>query len=122
MVCGETSAGWYRAYRAEQKELPPSEWSDGNGPRQDDSVQLYDLLGSKEYRKELDKQFKTTNQFRRHRGGHVADRFDVPELDTIYIDKPLQKHNLIRPSPALTASWKAKVKGWSSTISALSAR
>ena len=24
------------------------------------------------------------------------DRFDVPELDTIYIDKPLQKHNLIQ--------------------------
>ena len=47
----------------EQKELPPSEMVKMVMTRgKDDSVQLYDLLGSKEYRKELDKQFKTTNQ------------------------------------------------------------
>jgi type I restriction enzyme R subunit len=42
----------------------------------DDPKALYDLLGNKEYRKELDRQFKKAEvQLQdRHRGRHVADR------------------------------------------------
>jgi type I restriction enzyme R subunit len=43
----------------EQKELPPSEMVKMVMTRgKDDNAKLYELLGSKEYRKELDKQFK----------------------------------------------------------------
>lgn len=47
----------------EQKELPPSEMVKMVMTRgKDDDEALYDLLGTKEYRKELDKQFKTLNR------------------------------------------------------------
>ena len=79
----------------------------------DDDEALYDLLGTKEYRKELDKQFKNAKS--NFKIAIVVDMwltgFDVPELDTIYIDKPLQNITLSRPFLALTVNWKAKVKG-----------
>ncbi|HFT0551815.1 TPA: type I restriction enzyme endonuclease domain-containing protein, partial [Klebsiella pneumoniae] len=79
----------------------------------DDSVQLYDLLGSKEYRKELDKQFK--NDKSNFKIAIVVDMwltgFDVPELDTIYIDKPLQKHNLIQTISRVNRKLEGKSKG-----------
>ena len=66
---------------------------------QDDEEAMYNLLGTKECRRELDKQFK--NPKSNFKIAIVVDMwltgFDVPELDTIYIDKPLQKHNLNRP-------------------------
>ena len=61
----------------------------------DDETEFYDLLGTKDDRKELDKQFK--NPKSNFKIAIVVDMwltgFDVPALDTIYIDKPLQKHN-----------------------------
>lgn len=98
----------------EQKELPPSEMVKMVMTRgKDDSVQLYDLLGSKEYRKELDKQFK--NDKSNFKIAIVVDMwltgFDVPELDTIYIDKPLQKHNLIQTISRVNRKLEGKSKG-----------
>ena len=62
----------------------------------DDPKELYDLLGTKEYRKELDRQFK--NKKSNFKIAMVVDMwltgFDVPFLDSIYIDKPIQQHNL----------------------------
>lgn len=37
--------------------------------------------------------------------------FDVPELDTIYIDKPLQKHNLIQTISRVNRKMEGKSKG-----------
>ena len=65
---------------------------------QDDTKEFYDLLGTKEYRKELDRQFK--NEKSNFKIAIVVDMwltgFDVPFLDSIYIDKPIQQHNLIQ--------------------------
>ncbi len=98
----------------EQKQLPTSEMVKMVMTRgKDDSVQLYDLLGSKEYRKELDKQFK--NDKSNFKIAIVVDMwltgFDVPELDTIYIDKPLQKHNLIQTISRVNRKLEGKSKG-----------
>ena len=64
----------------------------------DDEEDLYNMLGTKEYRKSLDTQFKKAES--NFKIAIVVDMwltgFDVPFLDTIYIDKPLQKHNLIQ--------------------------
>ncbi len=63
----------------------------------DDEEILYKMLGTPEHRKELDRQFK--NEKSNFKIAIVVDMwltgFDVPFLDSIYIDKPIQRHNLI---------------------------
>ncbi|KUI97382.1 type I restriction endonuclease subunit R [Vibrio sp. MEBiC08052] len=80
---------------------------------QDDVAEMYALLGTKDYRKELDKQFK--NPQSNFKIAIVVDMwltgFDVPELDTIYIDKPLQKHNLIQTISRVNRKFEGKDKG-----------
>lgn len=98
----------------EQKELPPSEMVRMVMTRgKDDDAVMYDLLGTKEYRKELDKQFKNAKS--NFKIAIVVDMwltgFDVPELDTIYIDKPLQKHNLIQTISRVNRRLEGKSKG-----------
>lgn len=79
----------------------------------DDPKELYDLLGSKEYRKELDRQFKTEKS--NFKIAIVVDMwltgFDVPFLDTIYIDKPIQQHNLIQTISRVNRKFEGKNKG-----------
>lgn len=79
----------------------------------DDDADMYHLLGSKDYRKDLDKQFK--NPKSNFKIAIVVDMwltgFDVPELDTIYIDKPLQKHNLIQTISRVNRKFEGKDKG-----------
>ncbi|WP_245673248.1 type I restriction enzyme endonuclease domain-containing protein [Endozoicomonas ascidiicola] len=79
----------------------------------DDDSELYDLLGSKDYRKELDKQFK--NEKSNFKIAIVVDMwltgFDVPCLDTIYIDKPIQKHSLIQTISRVNRTYAGKDKG-----------
>ncbi|WP_434999602.1 type I restriction endonuclease subunit R [Vibrio scophthalmi] len=79
----------------------------------DDDEEQYRLLGSKDYRKDLDKQFK--NPKSNFKIATVVDMwltgFDVPELDTIYIDKPLQKHNLIQTISRVNRKFEGKDKG-----------
>lgn len=79
----------------------------------DDPKELYDLLGTKEYRKELDRQFK--NEKSNFKIAIVVDMwltgFDVPFLDTIYIDKPIQQHNLIQTISRVNRKFKGKNKG-----------
>ena len=76
--------------------------------------ELYDMLGTKEYRKELDTQFKNAKS--NFKIAIVVDMwltgFDVPFLDTMYIDKPIQQHNLIQTISRVTASLKVKKKDW----------
>ena len=79
----------------------------------DDEKTLYDLLGTKEYRNELDKQFK--NPKSNFKIAIVVDMwltgFDVPFLDTIYIDKPIARHNLIQTISRVNRKYAGKDKG-----------
>ncbi len=79
----------------------------------DDEKTLYALLGTKEYRKTLDTQFKTAESH--FKIAIVVDMwltgFDVPFLDTIYIDKPLKTHNLIQTISRVNRNFAGKTKG-----------
>lgn len=79
----------------------------------DDEKELYNVLGTKEYRKTLDTQFK--NEKSNFKIAIVVDMwltgFDVPFLDTIYIDKPIQEHNLIQTISRVNRKYKSKEKG-----------
>ena len=74
---------------------------------------LFELLGNKKTRKELDRQFK--NEKSNFKIAIVVDMwltgFDVPCLDTIYIYKPLQKHSLIQTISRVNRVYKGKDKG-----------
>jgi type I restriction enzyme R subunit len=79
----------------------------------DDEKELYETLGTKEYRKTLDTQFK--NEKSNFKIAIVVDMwltgFDVPFLDTIYIDKPIQEHNLIQTISRVNRKYASKEKG-----------
>lgn len=79
----------------------------------DDEKALYDMLGSKDDRKELDRQFKTAKS--NFKIAIVVDMwltgFDVPFLDTMYIDKPVKRHNLIQTISRVNRKYKQKEKG-----------
>ncbi|MEO1393078.1 MAG: HsdR family type I site-specific deoxyribonuclease [Cyanobacteria bacterium J06634_5] len=79
----------------------------------DEDKDLYRLLGGKDYRKELDRQFKKGKS--NFKIAIVVDMwltgFDVPFLDTIYIDKPIQRHNLIQTISRVNRKFQTKEKG-----------
>ena len=79
----------------------------------DDEPELYDMLGTKEDRKELDRQFKNIKS--NFKIAIVVDMwltgFDVPSLDTIYIDKPIQQHTLIQTISRVNRVYEGKDKG-----------
>jgi type I restriction enzyme R subunit len=98
----------------EQREIKPMERIKMIMTRgKDDPEKLYNLLGTKEYRKELDRQFK--NEKSNFKIAVVVDMwltgFDVPFLDTIYIDKPIQQHNLIQTISRVNRKFEGKNKG-----------
>ena len=80
---------------------------------QNDEKELYDMCGTKEYRKKLDKQFK--NDYSNFKIAIVVDMwitgFDVPSLAVMYIDKPLQKHTLIQTISRVNRVFEGKDKG-----------
>ena len=79
----------------------------------DDKKELWDLLGNDDYKKELDRQFKKVKS--NFKIAIVVDMwltgFDVPELDTMYIDKPVQQHTLIQTISRVNRVCKGKDKG-----------
>ena len=79
----------------------------------DDKKDLYDAIGPKEEKKELDRQFK--NEKSNFKIAMVVDMwltgFDVPFLDTIYIDKPLQQHSLIQTISRVNRVYEGKEMG-----------
>lgn len=79
----------------------------------DDEKALYDMLGDKAERKKLDAQFKKAES--NFKIAIVVDMwltgFDVPFLDTIYIDKPVQRHNLIQTISRVNRKFENKQKG-----------
>ncbi|MBO6659576.1 MAG: type I restriction endonuclease subunit R [Roseivirga sp.] len=98
----------------ERKELMPIERVKMVMTRdKDDPNELYELLGTKENKKELDRQFK--NEKSNFKIAIVVDMwltgFDVPFLDTIYIDKPIQRHSLIQTISRVNRKFTGKNKG-----------
>ncbi|MEK6507412.1 type I restriction endonuclease subunit R [Myroides sp. C4067] len=98
----------------EQQEIKPIERVKMVMTRnKDDEQTLWDLLGNKEERKELDRQFKQLKS--NFKIAIVVDMwltgFDVPFLDTIYIDKPLQTHNLIQTISRVNRKYQGKDRG-----------
>lgn len=79
----------------------------------DDEKELWDMLGNSDKRKELDRQFK--NPKSNFKIAIVVDMwltgFDVPFLDSIYIDKPIQQHNLIQTISRVNRRFENKEKG-----------
>lgn len=80
----------------------------------DDPKDLYDLIGTDESRKEAATQFKDINS--NFKIAIVVDMwltgFDVPFLDTIYIDKLLsQEHNIIQTISRVNRAYPGKDNG-----------
>ena len=79
----------------------------------DDNETLYNLLGNDEDRKKLDLAFKDPES--EFKVAIVVDMwitgFDVPCLDTMYIDKPLQRHTLIQTISRVNRVYEGKDKG-----------
>ena len=98
----------------EEEELKPIEMVKLVMTRnKDDEKELYDMLGTKEDRKELDRQFKNVKS--NFKIAIVVDMwltgFDVPCLDTIYIDKPIQQHTLIQTISRVNRVYEGKDRG-----------
>ena len=98
----------------EKKEIKPMERIKMIMTRgKDDPKEMYHALGTKEDRKELDRQFK--NEKSNFKIAMVVDMwltgFDVPFLDSIYIDKPIQQHNLIQTISRVNRRFSNKSKG-----------
>ena len=98
----------------DRKELKPMEKIKMVMTRnKDDEKGLFDMLGTKDDRKEFDRQFK--NPKSNFKIAIVVDMwltgFDVPELDTIYIDKPIQQHTLIQTISRVNRVCEGKDKG-----------
>lgn len=79
----------------------------------DDPKDLWEILGSSDSKKELDRQFKNAKS--NFKIAIVVDMwltgFDVPFLDTLYIDKPVQQHNLIQTISRVNRKFEGKNKG-----------
>lgn len=79
----------------------------------DDDATFYKLLGTSDYRKTLDSEFK--NEKSNFKIAIVVDMwltgFDVPSLDTIYIDKLIKQHNLIQTISRVNRKFEGKNKG-----------
>ncbi len=80
----------------------------------DDPKELYSLLGDKDYRKFLDKEFKSEQS-----NFHIAivvdmwvTGFDVPSLTMLYNDKPLSKHTLIQTISRVNRKFQTKEFGF----------
>lgn len=98
----------------EQREIKPMERIKMIMTRgKDDPEELYNMLGDKKHRKELDRQFKESKS--NFKIAIVVDMwltgFDVPFLDTIYVDKPIQRHNLIQTISRVNRKYSGKEKG-----------
>ncbi|MDX9913506.1 MAG: type I restriction endonuclease subunit R [Candidatus Moranbacteria bacterium] len=79
----------------------------------DDPKELFDMLGTKDDRKELDRQFKNAKS--NFKIAIVVDMwltgFDVPFLEAIYIDKPIQQHSLIQTISRVNRVYEGKEYG-----------
>ncbi|CAM3704990.1 type I restriction endonuclease subunit R [Polynucleobacter antarcticus] len=107
-------AGGAEVSEEERKKIKPMERIKMIMTRgKDDDETLYNLLGTSDYRKTLDAEFK--NEKSNFKIAIVVDMwltgFDVPFLDSIYIDKPIKQHNLIQTISRVNRKFEGKNKG-----------
>lgn len=78
-----------------------------------DEPEMYKLLGTSDYRAELARLFKDENS--NFKIAIVVDMwltgFDCECLDTMYLDKPLERHSLIQTISRVNRVFKGKEKG-----------
>lgn len=78
-----------------------------------DKKELTDFIGDSKYRKKLAKVFK--NEKSNFKIAIVVDMwitgFDVPSMDTMYLDKPVETHNLIQTISRVNRVFKGKEEG-----------
>jgi type I restriction enzyme R subunit len=108
------SDGTVELTEKEKKKIKPSQRIKMVMTRgKDDEEEMYNLLRTKDDRKEMDRQFK--NEKSNFKIAIVVDMwltgFDVPFLDTMYIDKPIQRHNLIQTISRVNRKFEGKEKG-----------
>ena len=79
----------------------------------DDPKEMYEILGNDEHKRNLEVQFKKLHS--NFKIAIVVDMwltgFDVPFLDAIYIDKPIQKHSLIQAISRVNRIYEGKEYG-----------
>lgn len=79
----------------------------------DDEKELFDLLGGDTYRSELADLFK--DEYSNFKIAIVVDMwitgFDCESLDTMYVDKPLEKHTLIQTISRVNRVFEGKDSG-----------
>ncbi len=98
----------------DKKEIKPSEKIKMVMTRhKDDPKELYNMLGTKDDRKEMDRQFKNAKS--NFKIAIVVDMwltgFDVPFLEAIYIYKPIQQHSLIQTISRVNRVYEGKEVG-----------
>lgn len=112
-VVRECEAGATLSQEEKQKLKPIEQIKMVMTRHQDDPKALYEMLGTKDNRKELDRQFKHAKS--NFKIAIVVDMwltgFDVPFLDAIYIDKPLQQHSLIQTISRVNRVYEGKEIG-----------
>lgn len=78
-----------------------------------DKAELADLIGDAKHRKSLAKAFKDEKS--NFKIAIVVDMwitgFDVPSMDTMYLDKPVETHNLIQTISRVNRIFKGKEEG-----------
>lgn len=79
----------------------------------DDKKELYNLAGNKKYHELLERHFKNIKT--NFKIAIIVDMwttgFDVPDLDTMYIDKPIKLHNLIQTISRVNRKYGIKQNG-----------
>ena len=95
-------------------------------PSNKDSEEMQKAIGTKGDKKELERKFKSEEPREKFKIAIVVDMwltgFDVPQLGTMYIDKPMKAHNLMQAIARVNRVYKDKngglivdyigLKGW----------
>ena len=84
-------------------------------PSNKDSEEMQKAIGTKGDKKELERKFKSEEPGERFKIAIVVDMwltgFDVPQLGTMYIDKPMKAHNLMQAIARVNRVYKDKKGG-----------
>lgn len=84
-------------------------------PSNKDSEEMQKAIGTKGDKKELERKFKSEEHGEKFKIAIVVDMwltgFDVPQLGTMYIDKPMKAHNLMQAIARVNRVYKDKKGG-----------
>ncbi len=84
-------------------------------PSNKDSEEMQKAIGTKGDKKELERKFKSEEAGEKFKIAIVVDMwltgFDVPQLGTMYIDKPMKAHNLMQAIARVNRVYKDKKGG-----------